>query len=343
MNVTNTTNSTGTGGEAGPDAFYVWLTTIFAYGTWAVGIYMAIAILLVWRLGLYSKYPGFLIRWVLYLECVANLIVGPIKWWPSSPFHEVLVLAPTAGSCYFTILYDTFIGIGVIFCSTVAAYAIYKLSSGTSTARATGEEGACCVTVLFWVVAGGLAVLNISQGYVVKAWCVSTSRVVIGFKVAVAFFLIAVQVCCLVMFAWKLIGHQKNMMSLNSSGASNRKSSLKHASMLHALANVPVAQRQLLIRFLVLLFSQFITWVPLIWSEFTLIFWTPPSMPLLKLLCVGFFLGGFMDATAALCHRNVYNYLFCFRSARIYSTSNCRTSQPTVPGAPRTKIQASVP
>ena len=58
---------------------------------------------------------------------------------------------------------------------TAAALAIYKVSK-RPTGNAVSEDGACRVAVLFWVVAGGLALLNITQGYVVKAWCVSTSK-----------------------------------------------------------------------------------------------------------------------------------------------------------------------
>ena len=319
----NSTANNTTSGDDSPDPFYVWLTTIFAYGTWAVGLYMALTILLVWRLGLYRTYPGFMIRWVLYLECIANLIVGPAKWWPESHFHGVLVLAPTAGSCYFTIIYDTFIGIGVIYCSTIAAVAVYQLSKSSKVAvTAENRRRGQIVTGFFWVTAGGLAGLNISQGYVVKAWCVSTSKVIIGFKVAVAFALIVVQIFCLAFFAVGLIGQQKTMIKLTSqSGKSSG-----GASMWRVLAAVPAAQRQLLLRFLVVLFSQFITWVPLIWSEFTLIFWVPPSLPLLKLLCVGFFLGGFLDASAALYNRKVLNYLCGGNVYKVFPSSLSRTT-----------------
>lgn len=287
----STSNSTLEVVDEESAGFYEFMTTYFRILTTASSAYLIFVILVVWYLKLYTTYPSFALRWILYLECIANAIVGMFKWNPYSPFHDILALNPNDGSCYFTIIYDTFISMGIIFLGTVAALSITELAS-PELKRIDTKFRTRLVTALFWIIAAGLSLLNISDGYVITGWCNGGSKIITGFKMAVAFTMFAIQILCLVKTYFKL----RKMNKLHAE--INEKSGMRSAGL-------PPQQIEMLLRFLVIILSQGICWVPLVWAEFVVNFVGAPSWGNIYLLCYGFFIGAFMDGTAVLLNSKV--------------------------------------
>ena len=314
MNSSNLT-SLGSNPNATIDNPYIgFATTVHAVGCWIATVYIGIVIVLITLTKTYRQYPGSALRWILYIEFASNLVYGPIKWWPKSMFHVPLAVSPGPIACYFTVLTDTFFVVGVLYSATICSYAFYALTANISfdSDGPDGRRKNCLALTGLWVLAGGLALLNISGGYHLDGWCQSSSKAFVGVKLCVVLCLFLAQVVFVIVGVSRLGRLERHLTKHSTEGGQIKE----------GCCNMTPKQQWFAFRFATILATQLVSWVPLAYIEFVSTFVGPPVLQLLYLASAGLFVGGIIDATVLLLNEDIKKWLLNRKGRTIAFTAS---------------------
>ena len=359
MNATelfNSTNSTGIGPESAPagPSLRDWIRDTTAAGAWFATAWLTVCIFLTHWLGLYAKYPAVTIRWVLYMELFYNIILGPIKWWPGSAFHDSLALNPTVAACYWTIFTNTFIGVGLLFLGTLAAFSLYQITGGLRPIRdIESRKLTKRAAIAFWVLSLSISGLNVSAGYTVIVWCHSSSLFAIVVKFSLMYIMLVLQVYWVVKSLYRIFTFSRKVQNLSKAVAemdaedddvkegdakeskvrpTSRRLSTHYSAVWRG---IPRPQVLLALRFGVILLTEAIMVLPNAYVEFQLNFITPTlSSTVVKMVAIGVFLGPILDGTLVWTHEKVSGYFSntVFRStSRSVHSSRTGNRNPSAP------------
>ena len=322
---TNTSAPASNATDENPYAAYA--TTIHATSCWIATFYLGIVIILITLSRTYRNYPGSALRWILYIEWASSLVYGPIKWWPKSTFHIPLALAPGPAACYFTIFTDTFFIVGVVYSSTICAYAFYTLTANASFDVSENERRRknFWAAAGFWFFAGGLSGLNISGGYHINGWCQSSSKSIVGTKLAIVCCMFVAQVYFVLHGIVRLSRLQQHFTRMSTEG---------DGAVARGCFALSRSQRVLCAKFLTILVTQLISWIPQAYAEFSFTFIGPTSLEFLFFLSSGHSIGAVIDATAILLNDEVKKRLARKSNTKVMHRSNDFSSKVKKSAAP---------
>ena len=300
-----------------------WISRVEVPGAWFAASFVTCVILTIWYFNLYGRYPAVALRWTLYLECIFCYIVGPIKWWTESAFYAPLVTNPTLAGCLFTVTYDTFLSIGIVFSATVSAFALYELTSNgmvleNDEAKLRRKEKLSII--FFWIFTLGFTVPSVATADMINGWCMPKEPVLVAIKLCVVVLLIVAQVVFVIlsfvrlarMNFWMKVRaatmneQQEGEEDDGEKPAETRPSAMPPSSVIGVKSNLSTRQQLLAVRFFVLVMSEFLGWLPLIYAEFLQNFSTGATELIFRVIVVGVFVGPIFDGLIALVHPDLY-------------------------------------
>lgn len=286
MSMTNSTNGTMVTKE---DEFRDILNTVHSTGSSIAVVYLALIIAVIWKLGLYKTYPAFTLRWTLYLELWFN-IVTCVTWSEFSPLHQVLLINPTAASCYFSVFNDTFCAAGVIYLSVIAAHALSRITASRRRVVHKARH-TLLVKLMFFVITIGLGFMSASGVYVIAGTCSVKSKVTIAIKryVLSAFFL--AQILLVVQLICNIIVSNNTITSSKSKCA--------------GCTAIPSSHATLALRFVVILVTQALSWFPMLSLEYQANFNSGVPTYFVLFSAYGTSIGPIIDGTCLLWNKKI--------------------------------------
>ena len=299
-----------------------WIIRVEVPGAWFAASFLTVVIIIVWKCGWYKKYPVVALRWTLYLECIFCYIVGPIKWWTQSAFHAALVTNHTVAGCLFIVGYDTFLSLGIVFAATLSAYALYELTSNGMVLvndPVRLKKKVRLSIVFFWLFTLGFTVPSVATARMNNGWCMPGEPALVAAKLCVVVVFIVAQVIFVLLslvrmarmnFWMKMRADTMNDQVVFGEDEDQEKNGEQNktfpSSLASVKANLNAHQQLLALRFFMLVVSELISWLPLIYAEFLQNFSTGASELIFRLIIVGVFVGPICDGILALVHPDLY-------------------------------------